>query len=526
MLELMACCALSEPLLRELTLPSSARDDKLFGIWYSTLKQYYESWESLPSISYLRAAITTELQALPFDVQTSMTLEAQVVLKFMEDHAKKPPEEIDKVGRHWLRLWMTQALAAEAVRKLSDNPQSARDIFDQASRQVSVIDGVEAGRFTEVFPDNSLGEEQLVYERTGLDFIDVFCGGGLIAGEVVGHLAPSGQGKTTLVLQLAWSRIERALSQYSHLPLDDIPWEKIPKVYVFAYEIVVNLVMNLMSNAAQIPRNTAKSVYITKDLSRLSTSAKHEYHDYEKRQYGDLLELAARGKAPWPPGELERFQRIARISNQLLQIADFSGANSALTDWAVAGVPGIKNYIQSHQDQVGRPGVDMVFVDYVGAMVDAMSNMRKDEESSAIRQAPKQLGRQVAAVFNCPAWAAHQLDTTQNRKQGGSVPQAKDADRCKLFHEQCAICMASGMLTKEGAAVWVLAKNRRDMPVNIQVARLDGPFARWVSANKEFSVVQGMVVSTKEVNSKPVGRVPGGAIAPSFGNKSITGLEE
>lgn len=519
-LELLACCALSESLLREFKASPDALADEVVGLWHGVLFSYYETWETMPTARYMAATLKQRLAELSYDKQITQARDIQTTLDLMVQLAKNAPEDVERVGRKLLRQFMTGLLAAEAARKLVANPKNTRQILESSAKTISVIDGVESGRFTELFPDDSLSPDKLIYEPTGVDYVDTFLGGGVVAGEVIGHLAPSGQGKTTLVLQVGWSRVERLLAPYAGRPLESIPWEQIPRVYIFAYEIVVNLVMNLMSNAADIPRATAKMFYINKDQSLLSSSKRRDYKDYEEAMYAGTLDKAIKGQCAWPPAELERFSRVAKITNRLLQVAEFSGANPALMEWATQGVMGIRNYLQTHQDSVGSPGVSFVFADYVGAMVDARitggaGGVRMEHRNQLIKAAPSELSREVANRFACPVWAAHQLNSEENRKGGGTIPDPRKGDGAGLFHEQCAIALASGMLSNEGVAIYILAKHRREQPVTTQIARLDRQFARWVNARKDYEIVQGRVVKSSEVNKNPQGRVSGRLIPVS-----------
>ncbi len=367
------------------------------------------------------------------------------------------------------------------------------------------------------FPNGGLPERRIRFEPTGIDFLDEICGGGLMSGEVIGHAAPIGAGKTTLILQIAWERACQLWSRYSHLELDDIPWHELPMIYAFFFENVENLYANFISHAANISRDVSLRFNIEREEELLSSRARGDHKTYELQGGGQFHD----GIHNAPPGELERFRTVVNIANNLIRFVDLSGADSELLDVAEQGVPGIARYIHESQHINDSRGVDIVFVDYVGIMADigmAAGNFRSSERHNVIRSIPGQLGIQIANHFRCPVWAAHQLNSEQNDQRGGTIPKPNRTDGSHMFLETCASGFASGRLTDDNVAVFVSGKNRRSERPRPVLAALSRDFARWHSADQTHVLQDGEVIKKSERAFQAKTRLP---TRPGFATESL-----
>lgn len=414
-------------------------------------------------------------------------------------------DQLTKTGQLRLREYLEHLRRSQLQTQLAGEEEDFSAVLEKATTDLATIKAVEEGRFEVPFPEGT-SIEAPKFEATFIDFVDELCGGGLANGEIVGHSAPVGSGKTTLILQLAWARISRLLSKYKRVPLDQVPWEELPHIYLFVYEPVRNLLVNYISNAANIERETALRFWTSgSDLSILSSRERRDYKKHELAFLGPAIEEAKKNSnTSWPNGELERLQWVTAASNRLLSIVDFSGENPALAEWAGMGVIGIRNYLEAHQQREKNRGVDIALVDYVGAMIDtqiSVNNLRLSDRANHIRMAPGDLVREVAAKFSCPVWAAHQLNSQENARSGGTIPDPSKNDGSGMFLERCTIGFASGKLTRENVAVYVHAKQRRGTLLPPKVIALDRRYAQWSAKLAEgYAISSGQVLRSDEIS--------------------------
>ncbi len=517
-----ACLMLCEPVFEEFARtpkpPEIWNADKGMQLWVEAIEKYRKHFKEMPNVSVMTMLVKTlHSKAAWAQEYTDETTQHNLLIQGAMAMAKKmiddPPEQIEKVGTKLLRIMLFYYLRA----KVSDRAMSSGDfsaMLESASREVAHINAIDGGRFKNPFPNNDMPKREMRFEPTGIDFIDAFCGGGLLSGEVIGHAAPIGSGKTTLVLQVVWERAQRLMRRYPQLPIDQLPWDKMPKIYSFFFENVENLYANFISHAGMIHRDSAFEFIVKRDHSVLSSSTRGDYKGYELVTYAQQLEQYERTKENPPMGELERFQQVAYISNQLIKLVDFSGGDQDILDFSERGVRGMADYVKGDQHRLKDPGVDLALLDYVGTLVQVgMSSgyYREKERTNVIKSIPTELTREIATKYRCPVWAAHQLNSEQNDQKGGTIPNPNKTDGSHMFLENCALGFASGKLSDENVAVFVAGKNRRAEKKSIMLACLGKRFATWSGANDSHQLSDGVVVNKREAALKPkqqMGRLP------------------
>lgn len=518
----MACLLIADELWRDFaewrTSVISYGEEAGFTIWVNAISEYYSQWGKLPDLTTLQSLATNGMSRLSPEELLVVNRDCrQAAMMVSAWVGTVDLTEIVKVGRVMLTDYLRERMISTSAAGMQYKPSEATGLLDGLQRNLAAIDGMSGTRFKPFYPDNDfpiLPPES--YQQVGVDLVDTMCSGGLVAGEVVGHAAPIGSGKTTLVLQVTYAR---ALQLYmreienARLAGRTIDLSQVPRVYVFVYEQVATLRAYHASNSASIPRKTAEAAtfYGTK-VAKFSTREDRQYKDYEHKLYGNQIAEAAAGRCEWPWGELERFQLAARLTNALIEVVDFSGHDKELRKWAEAGEAGMLSYIRAHQAATREPGVNFVALDYVGAMVDTgcrAGRLRINDKTDHIKMAPNNLSREIASEFRCPIWAAQQLSPDENAKAGGTIPNPMAASGSRMFLEYCSVGIASGKLTKDNVGVYVLGKQRRSQTAGsaTYLAKLDETYARWTLA-KDFVMSEGMIMPRNEVGQlqAPPGR--------------------
>ncbi len=451
---LAACLLLCEPLFEKFMREPKPRDawkaDHGMRLWIEAITKYRKHFKEMPNISIMTMLIKTlHSKAEWAQDYTDETPQHNLLLQGGMDFASKmindPQEKVEEIGTKLLIDMQRHYLAATLLDRINRD-DDLKDVVAYAGREIVRIESQVSSRHKIPFPNGFLPERHIRFEPTGIDFLDEICGGGLMSGEVTGHAAPIGAGKTTLILQIAWERALRLWSPYSDLEFEDVPWQELPLIYAFFYENVENLYANFISHAASISRDVALRFNIERNEELLSSKTRGDHKAYELQEFGQ-----SRGGTGYkPPGELDRFKKVVNIANNLIRFVDLSGADSEMLDVAEQGVPGIAQYIRESQHINNHRGVDIVLVDYVGIMVDIgmnAGNFRNSERHNVIRSVPGQLGIQIANPYRCPVWAAHQLNSEQNDQRGGTIPRPNRTDGSHMFLETCATGFASGRLT-------------------------------------------------------------------------------
>lgn len=476
-------------------------------LWVEGLDRFYELMGKSPSITAFKAMLNNLYKQASWTQDYSDETATQVgilrgaVALAEAFEEKNKPEELERMGRKLLQQYLYFLLRTKLTDRLSSGADMAK-VISGAQKEMTHIGGLDGSRFKKPFPLNDIPIRRMSFAPTGIDFVDTFLAGGMLSGEVIGHAAPIGSGKTTLVLQVMWSRAQQLLAPFQGKPLSEVPMTTMPHIYGFFFEHVELLYANFMSNAASIPRKTMEQYVLTHDRSLLSTSMSENYKKYEVNLFGKDIEEAKRKRGILPFGEFERLQWAAAVANDLISFIDFSGGDDTVSEWSHQGVDGMAAYIKAHQHLNNNPGVNVCLLDYVGAMVGigtSSGHYSIHDRVNVVKQIPMFINQQITGPFRCPAWASHQLNSEQNDREGGTIPNPNKTDGCHMFLENCAMGFASGKLTEDGnVAVYVAGKNRRSEKPKPMLAKLDHTYARWIGANDSHQLVDGRVLSKSE----------------------------
>jgi hypothetical protein len=510
-----------------------------FVVWVKTIESVYKTAGQLPTpdvISSLAAQHTAEITDSDAAMVVNRDCLVAMQLATSWKNSVTPASDIYEAGRKLLGDHLKRMTGIRYGKLITDaaaEPSRLIDLNRRMEQEITRIEGSISTPFDSRFPGGYFVERpEDAFQPVGIDFVDILLAGGLADSEVVGHAAPVGQGKTTLVCQICHARatsvLLRRFQQAKKLKMP-VDMNKLPQIYFVIYENPDNLLINYISNAALIPRNIVLEATLkSRAKTPFSSSAAKSWRDWERKRWKSGFEAAEKavkeGREPvWPKGDLERFEEVVRIMNAMVQIVDFSGHTPGLMDMALRGPAGIAEFIRAHQDRIGNPGVNFVACDFIGAMADVMemgNKLKSADRSGTIRQAPFALQREVAAPFSCPVWAAHQLNPSENKKRGGSIPDPTAAEGSGMFLTYCSVGFASGMLNKENVSVYKLHKSRRQQASasDLLLGRLDKTFAKWMKAD-DFAMSDGVATPTRELASRG-GKVPGAGVIPPAGGLS------
>lgn len=500
-------------------------------VWFKILRDFQAQWLELPTAQQIMsvASAYTQKELIGLDHMTASQAMGvcNSALQLLQSDVANNESVTEEVGRELLSEFLRERVALYYASQMTRPGVQIHEVTSQMTADLAAIDGTVSTQFASHFPNGYFPvAKKDYYLPIGIEFLDILLGGGLLQGEVAGHVAATGQGKTTLAHQVCYSRalgvatarIREAITKQVAVNLMGLP-----QVYMFVYENVENLLGNVISNAASIPRDiaaVASRLEVGQTEIPLLSSKDRKWRDYEYKQYKlqfqQCDEMKRKGipdeAIPWPAGEQERMRAAVNIIDNTLRIVDFSGHNKQLNEYSRAGVEGIKAYIDAHQHHIGKPGVNFVVVDFVGAAADrALDQNRraKDLRPDFIRTYPDVIGREVAGNYSCPVWAAHQLNAEENRKPQGSVPDPMAAEGCGSFLTYCAAGFASGKLNNSNVAIFKPGKNRRAAigDIELAVGYLDRMYARWLPA-KDWTIYEGRAEERSGVHENSKRKLP------------------
>ena len=458
------------------------------------LLEYFDEHRKLPSPPVLRSNLLADFAGNEY-AEESDELELAEVYRLVEALQAEDADSLFNIVTPYMDAFKEMCIR-ERMKESLDNEDFVELLKTTQLdlRQAMVTD---SDKFSDPLGSNFDNRLRGKYTLTGNPLIDSFCGGtGPATGEVVGHAAVSGGGKTTLSAQTALDTTMIELHEASQTG------ERPQVTYLMQWEAIEAATSCLLAYGAKVPRTTLDD-YQNNPVEEQIFSTGRDYKDYEKKRFRKHIAMAAKGKGQFPLAERERVDRLRKQIAGALYIVDFSGGNAALRQYSNRYVDGIEEFIEEHQLSIGSPGVNAVFVDYASACARAyISNSKrktKETEYELLLNLPLEIKRRITNPMRCWAMVHHQLGSTEGGKAGGTRPDPTAWKGCKSFCENCDHGFVNGKLTDDtNLSIFVQAKVRRGKPHPDIVGHLDGDFSTWKQATGDVVVTGNRVMNRSE----------------------------
>lgn len=483
--------------------------DKEFGQAYAMLefvfdsvKEYYAEYNKLPPLGVLRSKMASDLLEQGLEAEDVDEVNEVFSLATTLDAAEEREELIraangylDAFVEYQLRLELMETVASADLTQLLSQAQ----VRLKASRATD--EDIFADSFGDMLDQRSPGQ----FIPTGNLIVDAYTGGfGPVTGDVIGHAAPRGGGKSTFVAQIACDVAKReriAADNENRAPR----W-----VYIFNYEQVEDPLTHLLTYYAMIPRDTVEQFIYTQSVDQFS--AEYNYKDYELQRYRTIIQAAEQKKCPFPLTEYERFIQARKELNRNVHVVDFTGTRAELSNMAKGFVPGIVEYIDAHQHRVGNPGFLAVFIDYAGTCarmhMRTLSRIGDDVERRLVEDLPMQAKSMIAGPNKAFVWVAQQLAADEAGKKGGTRPDPNKFKGCKAFAENCNFAYVNGVTTLDDQlAIFVQSKARRGKLQPDMIGRLVGKFSYWEPVTEGLVIENDQIMDANESVRYAFGRV-------------------
>jgi hypothetical protein len=492
---LFACIAVDEVLFKRAlaTLDNNLfpEQDNVFEFWFDTVKELYADVKEMPDIKMLQTAVAASLMESK-DVSEEEVELINHIWQVANTYTKLPEDKKTKycsAAYRTLSNYISDCTRKNLARQLS-RPQDLLTTIESARNSLVEKLATDEDVFGSLFLEKLDQRKPGKILSLGLEFVDAFAAGSPGTREVMGHAAPRGGGKSTLINQCACNvAMEEQVkaAKENRAPA----W-----VYIFNYERPEDPLCHSISYVGTINRNQVEHSIITGQRDHFTKAP--DYADYEVAKFGELIKNAKKGKGLYPLAEYDRFNAARNRLASNLCIADFSGQTHALMRYAGNFVEGMAEFIEQHQQRNGNPGVLFVGVDYAGVCARVhmrATNRKEDAERSLIEEIPLRAKRLVANRFNCFVWVTHQLAADEAGRKGGTRPDPNKFKMCKSFPENCDFCIVNGVISKEDSlAVFVQAKARRGIPRPDMVGHLEADFCKWTSAGANYVIYNNQVV--------------------------------
>lgn len=474
-----------------------APDSRAMALVWETTCEFYDQFGELPTDELLCAEIGQRVTEASDELSNGDIDELNELIRVAFEI---PVADLDiKVARSYTSRLLEEHLQQELREAVAgDVSADFPQLLMEKMVRAQAIKAIGSGELAAPFPSNSLDDFQklpgLKKYTTGVKPLDMYMQGQANK-EVYGLCAPYGVGKTLVAVQLAAFRAKWEHSRWAEAQRRTGKRFKLPMVYLAAWEEEVeSLQVRVLSYLAQVPRTLIED----QQWSELSTGANPStLKPYEQKRFARRIAAGS-----YVPGERERLQRAIQLANMNLRFIDFTGADQSLVEAGANGAAGLASVIRADQLSRNNPGVSMVVADHANAMAEAAIEYHGWDHDRKKRHLvgtfPKALKANIAAVFNCPVWAMHQLDTKANSRAPGVEPGPTDMAEAKNFFEYANYGFQLGTKTFDELCVLANGKARRGAKQRSMVVHIDGVFCTCRDTGNKYRIHANKIVAAED----------------------------
>ena len=361
-----------------------------------------------------------------------------------------PDTELNpKLGLSILKKVIDTQITHKAKRELDElllTGGSVAAMMARVSRDIaSKTIGVQSSMLVRPFADPRRFMMTNATWPLGIPFIDTILNGGITSHEIIGLLAPSGGGKTTVAVQATASYVRQSEMHHS---------------LMFTYEqpIMGDIMTRMCTSMTgiDVSQFRGRNYEELDDVSRMKLSAATEKLD--QRFIMADFSVSERGS---------RGLEDIKAAIEEVNPPESGPPLLVIIDWFL---PCLQRYMASkgtsasEKDAIRRNGLEFI-------------NSLKDYKNS----------RNVTFMIT------HQLNPTAANASPNRVPQWGDAAEWKGFAWEMDICFAIGRMSEEKVA-WFTTSKVRTAAVDKRLIKLKGEFCRFDDANDNYMMSHGKVV--------------------------------
>ena len=409
-----------------------------------TMVQCHDAYGSHPGLTVVESTlhrILAESPSVPVEAVT-MTFEYFEFIKTIPEEHLSPDVALAIMGKAVER--QTALAARDRIIKALDHGTSLSAALKEISTDVGrrMADSRKGAKIIKPFEDPSRFMVKSEVFATGMGLFDILLNGGVERHDLIGLLAPSGGGKTTIAVQLCASWIRQGPARKALLCSYEQPLEG---------DIINRMLVNMTG--------LRSSVFRGKPMDELDPAVRD-----------------AIGAATGP-------------CSQRFIVGDLS-----TSDFGLRGMADIENLAkQCGEPEDGSPL--LVVLDWFLPCVQrAMAGARVSCSSS---EALRLFGTQFMDTTkiwknsnNVAMLITHQLNCEAGNANPNRKPQWGDAAEWKGFAWFPNICFGVGVLSPDNVAWWASTKVRSQAKGE-RLVKLDGELCRFVDVNKEYMVSSG-----------------------------------
>lgn len=366
-------------------------------------------------------------------------------------------------------LTLYSEVQAAAKRWQHGLPDSLTPFLDKIQRKKAQIASLDESAVLDAVPD----EDECALPdtfTTGVSFLDNFMGGGQLPGEVYVILAATGQGKTTLGVQIV---VEGALYQLQQFgPNNGGHW------FYITYESAVksDIRIRVAAYAAQVSENSIR----TKNFSSEKLA---NWKSYEQQLWSETFQKYGTMK-----GEQERYEAFkTQLRGANLHLCDYMGTYPGV------GTGGVDEIVAMLENYAAR-GVKItgVVIDYAteGIRRYLMAhNLDPKHEYSHTAGYIDAVRTKIGARFNCSTWVLQQLHGDCAKKPPGTLFHHSEALGCRNFADNSWFAFCISNQDRENNTTLInCTKTRRSPPKSPAVVRFEGEIRRLTAADNQYAL--------------------------------------
>lgn len=401
---------------------------------------YFKKYKKIAKPVYLFMESKKYFLTLPESQQKEHLIFLKDVIKKLSQYPIDNTEHASILLKKLVNSYKIYCLQREL-----DNITSSIDVNSILKKyeNIKFIDDPNTSRIdlTQFDMDQIIQQESRI--PTGIPWYDTLLQGGIMPGQVYGHLAISGGGKTTFAIQLLVRYA--SLQKYAiYFTYEQCLWGDLgQRIYACGTNIPKTRLLKYRSQLTS--EEQAKIKKFEQDIKPYIL-----FHDMTKPDVGTTL-------------------------YDLKQIVEY--------------------YKENNYD------IKMILIDHLIPLLSKNKQYKISDSynfRNAIRDVELFLRREICVPYNCCALIFHQLRDDIKSKKWTYIPNWSDAAEGKCFGEHLDICTVFSPLDPDNKICYIISSKVRDLGESKILLRLDFEHSRFVMESDEYVLEHGISIKKSE----------------------------